>query len=345
MNGALTGTRSPTQQGADGDGLGGVILLYHRVTRLAFDPQLLSVTPEHFAEHIEVLSRLAHPMSLRDMTQRLEAGSPLGGGIVVTFDDGYADNLMEAAPLLERSGVPATIFVASGYVGGDREFWWDELERVLFSAGSLPDVLRLEFGVEAFCFELDDTRHASVQASADWDVTASHDPTCRHRLYRALFDLLRPMNHEARGSALAALAEWSGVPRHVRDSHRPMSREELVLLNSHSLIEIGAHTVTHPQLSALTAPQQVEEITNSKCELEEIIGEAVPSFSYPYGTRHDYTNDAVRAVRDARFRRACSNVSGHVTSRVDRFQLPRMLVRDWDGETFLRKLAEIGVGV
>jgi peptidoglycan/xylan/chitin deacetylase (PgdA/CDA1 family) len=105
-----------------------IILLYHRVARVNNDPWSLSVTPEHFAEHLEVLRRYKRV--------RLDhiAPSPkwFGGkpSVAITFDDGYSDNFHEAAKLLRRFETPATFFIATGYVGESREFWWDELERV-----------------------------------------------------------------------------------------------------------------------------------------------------------------------------------------------------------------------
>src|SRR3954470_15948888 len=103
-----------------------LILLYHRVATPTRDPQLLSVSPERFAEHLEVVRRCAEPVALAGILAQGE-----GPRAAITFDDGYADNLHEAAPLLAAAGVPATVFVVSGQVGTTDEFWWDELERVL----------------------------------------------------------------------------------------------------------------------------------------------------------------------------------------------------------------------
>src|SRR5215510_103661 len=105
---------------------GAVILLYHRVTELSSDPQLLCVSRQHFAEHLEILRKYGFPIALKhvDQTRR---GRP---GVILTFDDGYADNLNNAKPLLERYDVPATVFVTTGYVGSRREFWKDYLERI-----------------------------------------------------------------------------------------------------------------------------------------------------------------------------------------------------------------------
>jgi peptidoglycan/xylan/chitin deacetylase (PgdA/CDA1 family) len=115
-----------------------IILLYHRVARIESDPWSLCITPEHFAEHLEVLRR-HFPIKLTQ-TQLLKLLLNRSGcSVAITFDDGYADNFSEAVPQLKRYGIPATFFIATGYVGATREVWWDELSsfRPLRGSGQL----------------------------------------------------------------------------------------------------------------------------------------------------------------------------------------------------------------
>jgi peptidoglycan/xylan/chitin deacetylase (PgdA/CDA1 family) len=105
-----------------------------------------------------------------------------------------------------------------------------------------------------------------------------------------------------------------------------------------ALIELGSHTVSHPVLSSLPAAAQQAEILGSKQRLESLIGREVSSFAYPYGSRADYTKTTTAIVRDSGFRLACANVPEGVSSSGDRLQLPRFLVRNWDGDEFERHL-------
>jgi peptidoglycan/xylan/chitin deacetylase (PgdA/CDA1 family) len=110
-----------------------IILLYHRVACVSTDPWGLCVTPAHFSQHLEVLRKYRR---IR-LNQVQATGLRIGRGshrVAITFDDGYADNLHEAARLLEKYDTPATFFVATGYIGGVLEFWWDELERLVFQS-------------------------------------------------------------------------------------------------------------------------------------------------------------------------------------------------------------------
>ncbi len=78
-----------------------IVLLYHRVARIAVDPWGLCVTPEHFVEHLEVL-RKCQRISLDQIHVREWFSGTRAPRVAITFDDGYADNLYQAAPLLEQ---------------------------------------------------------------------------------------------------------------------------------------------------------------------------------------------------------------------------------------------------
>ena len=123
---------------------GWVVLLYHRVTVLRRDPWGLAVLPRHFEEHLDVIRRHARPTTLGTLDEMMKRGEHPRRVVVVTFDDGYADNLYEARPLLERYEVPATVFVTTGPLHHDRGFWWDALEDALLSPNVVPATLSLE---------------------------------------------------------------------------------------------------------------------------------------------------------------------------------------------------------
>ena len=317
----------------------GIILLYHRIADLPSDPQLLSVRPHHFAEHLEIITRKCMPLALTDLKTVLEDKDPPAYPVAITFDDGYADNLTHAKPLLERYGVPMTVFVTSGYIGSTREFWWDDLERLMLQSVELPEVLNLSINGSVYEWKLNGNHDTRSNPSQNWNVQTSDDPTPRHRLYRSLCELMRPLSEEARRVALDTLTGWARTNPKGRLTHLPLTAEELTALAKGGLVTIGAHTVSHALLSGLPKPEQKEEILNSKIALEEILGRTVSTFGYPYGARGDYTNETINLVRHAGFDLACANFPAAVWRRSDGFQLPRLLVRDWDGETFERWLS------
>lgn len=107
-----------------------IVLLYHRVTTLVSDPEMLAVSPENFRAQMRHLKENHHLVRFEEDWSK--AAKP---AVAITFDDGYADNALEALPILDEVGVPATFFVSTGTIGTTREFWWHELERIILGGG------------------------------------------------------------------------------------------------------------------------------------------------------------------------------------------------------------------
>jgi peptidoglycan/xylan/chitin deacetylase (PgdA/CDA1 family) len=134
---------------------------------------------------------------------------------------------------------------------------------------------------------------------------------------------------------LEDLTAWAEAPPIGRPSHQTLTSEETIRLAEGDLVEIGAHTMTHPVLATLPAIEQRQEIQESKVRLEAMLGREVVSFAYPHGSS---TPEAAASVAQAGFVCACSSHPDALFRTADRFQLPRVVVRDWDGDTFARWL-------
>jgi peptidoglycan/xylan/chitin deacetylase (PgdA/CDA1 family) len=319
---------------------GPIILAYHRVTRLETDPQLLSVSPDHFREQLAWLKTHVRLLSLANLTTALRSGKVPDAGVVLTFDDGYADNLHEAKPLLVQYEVPATVFIATGSIGNPHEFWWDEIERMLLHPGRLPEHMRVDVAGTVVVADL----------AAFADYTATHfdrykgwnelepTPSPRHDVYRSLHQAMRRANVTERERAMDSLRAWAGLSLPPRSSHRILDGEEVRRLGTGAGMEVGAHTVTHPWLAALPVKQQDDEIRGSKTQLERVLDRQIRSFSYPFGSAAAYGTQAPRIAREVGFSCACANVEGRVWRRTNPWKLPRYLVRDWNTDTFARHI-------
>jgi peptidoglycan/xylan/chitin deacetylase (PgdA/CDA1 family) len=316
---------------------GAIILMYHRVAEVDADPWGLCVSPTNFAAHLEIVRRLASPLALRRLVDTGGA-APVGrGSVVLTLDDGYVDAL-DAATLLRAHDVPATVFVTTGNVGRDREFWWDELGRILLLPGTLPATLELCIGGRWHRWELGEATHYSeTEYRANRRLQASDaGPGTRHALYLALWRRLVELTHPQRDAVLADLARWSGDREVGRPRYRSLDPGEIASLGDGGLVEVGAHTVTHPQLPNRSAAEQRSEIAGSRDALGRILGRPVTSFSYPHG---EHSRTTVRLVREAGFDRACTVSEGSVRPGSDRFRLPRYNVLDWTAGDFEARLA------
>jgi peptidoglycan/xylan/chitin deacetylase (PgdA/CDA1 family) len=316
-----------------------LVLMYHRVAEEGIDPWALNVTPENFEAHLQVLQRVAVPTSLKKLVHHHQTQDWLERAVAITFDDGYANNLYNAKPLLERYSIPATVFVTTAYTEQHREFWWDGLEQILLQPGTLPTTLNVLINGSLQKWVLNS---ASDYSKAQWEqdhCALAWEALSGSRLgfYYTVWQRLQPLTEAERCRILDEIRSWASQVPVVRPTHRPMTAQELHALEQGGLMEVGAHTVHHPLLSSLPIATQQAEIYQSKVYLEHELGHPVHSFAYPFGV---YQRETVPLVREVGFGCACSTQEESVWPRSDRFQLPRFEVRNWSGEEFQKRLQQ-----
>lgn len=299
-----------------------VILGYHSVVELAPDVHGLSVSPSNFERHIEYIRESCHPTSLLEFVDCLHGGSFPDRSVIVTFDDGYVDNLRWALPLLEAAGVPATVFVSTGYTRGVQGFWWDELQRMLLVEPGASKTLEL-------CIDGGEYR---------WPLRSASECRCAHD---DIHRLLAPLGDEERDVVLERLADQMKRDREPSDDHRPMTAAELRRLSESDLIDIGAHTVTHPRLSRLSPQDQRDEISAAREALEAITGKAVRAHAHPYG---DFNEHTVQIVRELGFAAACTTIPSRIQAGADVVRLPRFKMENVGRGPFGRCLEDYFFG-
>jgi peptidoglycan/xylan/chitin deacetylase (PgdA/CDA1 family) len=254
----------------------------------------------------------------------LQEGSLPARSVAVTFDDGYADNLYKAKPILEKYQVPATVFVCTGYMG--KEFWWHELERLVMQSKAEPSTLRFQVGESHFQWD---------QRLVRPEMESSEAVSIRRKLRHALYHFLLSMDIEEQVHTMGIIRSWSGLAMDKSSDPHAMNRTELLHLIEDGLIDLGAHTRSHPMLPRLSLQRQREEIVSGKQELEELSGRQVVGFAYPNGRT---TDDAKRIVRDAGFAYACTSLRDMVRPGCDTYELTRFWQQDVDGEKFMQGL-------
>jgi peptidoglycan/xylan/chitin deacetylase (PgdA/CDA1 family) len=289
-----------------------LVLLYHRVLPdPAADPLALAVSTANFAAQLDWLrtnTRVLDPAAFPRHWERVQQGEfCFDGGrprVLITFDDGYADNAHHAQPLLVARGCPALVFVTTDHVGTAQPFWWDALAALVFDAPHplAPDAGR-DLGIGAL-------------------------PADPGACFAMLHTRLKDMFAAERTAALDDLAARQGFHPSADDDSRAMSWDELRAWQAGGLA-VGAHTRSHPRLADLTPAEQHAEIAGSRSVLADGLGTPPALFAYPYGTGADFGDDARTAAQAAGFACAFANWPGNARWARDRFALPRYLVRDW----------------
>jgi len=278
------------------------ILIYHRV-QAEVDPLFPNeMHASRFDELCGWLARDFNVLPLDAAIAALQAGRLPARACCITFDDGYADNLHVAAPILHKHGLPATVFVSTGFLDGGR-MWNDTVIEVMrrAPAGRLE---LAELGLGAV--ELNGAASRRLAAEAVIDAIK----------YQAIEERL------ARTEALIRLA------RATPPDDLMLSSDELRRLHGQG-VAIGAHTVSHPILARLDAEAARNEIASGRAQLEKLLGERVALFAYPNGRPgRDYLPEHVDMVRELGFDAAVSTSWGAARSTTDRFQLPRFT--PWD---------------
>jgi peptidoglycan/xylan/chitin deacetylase (PgdA/CDA1 family) len=307
-----------------------LILMYHRIADEPIDPWGLAVSPAHFEEQLRVLRRLRHPFRLAEFVDRLVAGTLPPHAVALTFDDGYADNLIAAKPRLAAADMPATIFLATGYLNSDESFWWDELACHILSEGG-PQRCDLIIGGEAVHVDL-----GAEDRSRDDRAVSANAAEKRLFVLNKLWQSLRHLGNDERGVAMAALRSVFGKPDYSKSVGRAMTDHEVQMLVSDGLVTIGAHTVTHPVMAGLDAAICRREVNESKLLCESLTEACINAFAYPYG---DFDAGAREVVSAAGFTVACSTRPAAVDANCDIFALPRIQIRNVGGDKFEQALS------
>lgn len=288
------------------------ILIYHRVLQERDWMRPGEPTAAEFAWQMRLLKRHFTVLPLGTATELLEQGRLPPRAACVTFDDGYADNVTVALPVLRHHAIPATVFVAAGYLDGGR-MWNDRvLESLRQYDASELDLSRAGLPVYA-------TESRAQRRQAAYDIIGR----CKY---------LEPVEREGIADDLA---NRSGeLPDNLM-----LTSAQLLRLHAQG-IEIGGHTLSHPILSSLPRELARKEILGGKARLEAITGAPLRLFAYPNGRPGvDYHQEHVALVKEAGFKAAVATRWGVAGRQSDPFQLPRFTPWDRSAGRFLLRMA------
>lgn len=316
-----------------------LILMYHRVSNLKIDPWWLSVSPRNFDEHMQILNKYTQPIKLHKIGQKTKSFNLRRREVVVTFDDGYADNYKNASPILQKYEIPTTFFITTGLINKKEEFWWDEIGRLILSDNALPNCFDLTIAGVRYSWQIDSNKceEMSEKDAVLKEIPKNNSILSRARLHYVIWGILKTLSINDKKIILELIRLWTGSSKEARVDHLSMTTQELQSLSEINLFEIGGHTVNHPMLSNIALKDQENEISESKEFLEHLLNRTITSFAYPHG---EYSTQTLDILKRYNFTTACTVVPMKVNDSCDRYLLPRFGVLNWKGDEFERKINE-----
>ena len=289
------------------------VLIYHRV--LADPDPLFPGEPDavFFETQMRWIKRWFNVLPLSEAVERLGAGRLPARAAAITFDDGYANNCTVALPILRHLCLPATFFIATGYLNGGR--MWND---------TVIDVVRRAKGPQLDLSDLD-IGHFSIFTMED-----------RQRSLDALLAKLKYLEPDHRERMVNEIAKTVNI----QPPNDLMLTSDQVRILSDAEMTIGAHTVNHPILSRVSERSARDEMAHSKQQLEVITGREVKLFAYPNGKPGtDYSASHALIAREVGFAAAVSTGLGAAMRHDDIFQIPRFTPWDISKTRFSLRLA------
>ena len=214
----------------------GLVLMYHRIARAAADPWDLCVWPEHFESQLRVLREFADVVPLKDIHAELGAGRRTRPVVAVTFDDGYADNLYAAKPVLEEHDIKATVFLATGYLDEPSPYWW-----MVPRPPSWPSIVCPPICVSnPEQIDLSGGRGFSRRPGSVADVRGGR--------FTIDWSWLGAQSADNRPGIIERIRAWAGTSGRCAADARPMTRAEVGELIASGIVDVGGHTRSHPML-------------------------------------------------------------------------------------------------
>lgn len=315
--------------------------MYHRIATPQSDVWEISVSPQNFEAHLQLLKKMGNVVTLPQLSDDINAKRLKKNSIAITFDDGYIDNFTTAKPLLEKYGLPATFFISTGNTETNKEFWWDELEQIILFTAHLPSQFHMMINETLIIYDLKSEMLLSEQLAEQhikWKACTQTSPTTRAGLFYDIWQHLKPLPCLNQQQYLQEIRAWAGVNASTRANYRCMQTAELQQLSANNLFTIGAHTVTHPALAHHTASFQKEELITNKNFLKQITGKPIDFLAYPYG---NYSETTISITKDLHFKTAFTTEEKTIKKNNHQFSLGRWQVKNTSGEELNAQLKQM----
>jgi len=243
-----------------------------------------------FRRQLDHFTRTAHIASADEFAHCLASAQPAPEAIVLTFDDGLRDHAAYVLPELHARGLWGIFFVSTLPYAQQRVLDVHKVHLALGRAGGRA-VLRV---LEALILpEMVEPEYVSRLESGLYRGHVEDEATSR---VKRLLNYYLKLEHRARLCHEVYLRTGGDEARDVPEQY--LSSTQLHSLVAHGMA-IGAHSISHRLLSQLSNAEQEQEVRGSIGTLEQLLGQRVASFCYPYGGDHSFNADTLRLLADA----------------------------------------------
>ena len=290
-----------------------VILMYHRIlpgdeAARVFSDTSIIVHEDSFAAQMKFLSEHYRVIPLDDLAARIASNRSLPDrAVAVTFDDGWADNYQYAFPILKAYGIPATIFLTSGFIGQKRIFWQEELRFLLTRMTASPD------------WQQDWPEFKKAQPQPVKDVLNKTGTGGNRDL---LIAALKNTSPDTRRAFLDNLSGFLHNPRPPYETHGFLDWTRIREMKSAG-ISFGAHSVNHTILTAVGRDEAWRELSESKAQIEAALDAPVTGLAYPNG---NYNREMLEMVRACGYGHAVTTEEATISPQTDPLALGRLNV-------------------
>ena len=285
-----------------------VILCYHRVrekTGIFYDRNI-SASPEEFREQMLYIRTHFTPVSIDEVIDSYRGSWELKpNSILITFDDGYKDNALNALPILDEFGIPAVVFVVTGFIDTDHISLWDRISYA-FNTIKLNEIKITNDDV--YLLKSQGERENSIWKFCKMLRGINNDH--REKLVKDIFEKYKIDKNELWNSA-------------QRNSLGYMTKNDIQYWSNRG-IDFGMHTVNHPSFNTLSKKEMFLEVSESKKTIENILGKTVSVFAYPFGKEGDFNETSKSVLESAGIDVGMIFNPGINNPAVDKYELYRI---------------------
>lgn len=273
------------------------VLTYHRVFDLPevyeFDRGVVDVGPEAFDAQLKTLGKYFNVVGVDEVCAHYAGEERLPrNAAVVTFDDGYLDNLEVAAPILKDNGMKGVFFMATSYIEERRIYWWDRINYLLHHAKPGAGKITLQYP-------------AKIELDVKGNLSGSLNTI--FQLMKIQFDLDVERMLDELADALGV--DWNRELEKELCEGFVMTWDDVRALRAMGM-DVQSHTRSHRALQTVPHPQLASELAGAKADLERELGETVDTISYPIGRSLKNLEPIKQALRDAGYKVGFTNASG-----------------------------------